>query len=95
MLAERERALDDALGALDEDDRVELARLHELLLAGFTTGRAAARTICRMCDPDACGHHDGRCPVTLAADRAEADPRRSAAASEPIVQAEALRHRMR
>ncbi len=72
VLAEREQALDAALGVLDAGDRAELARLHELLLAGFTTGRAAARTICRMCDPDACGHHDGRCPVTLAADRAEA-----------------------
>src|SRR5829696_3143177 len=32
----------------------------------------ATRTICRLCDAQACGHHDGRCPVTRAADAAEA-----------------------
>jgi MarR family transcriptional regulator, negative regulator of the multidrug operon emrRAB len=72
VLAERERALDGVLDVLDDRERAELARLHERLLGGLTTGRAAARTICRMCDPHGCGHYDGRCPVTLAADRAEA-----------------------
>jgi hypothetical protein len=33
--------------------------------------REDARRTCRMCDPVACGHHEGRCPVTQAADAAE------------------------
>lgn len=72
VLREREQALNATLSVLSEAERAELARLHEKLLGGLTTGRAAARTICRLCDPDACGHYRGTCPVTLAADRAEA-----------------------
>jgi hypothetical protein len=35
-----------------------------------TTGREAARGICRLCDAVACGHDSGDCPVTQAADAA-------------------------
>jgi MarR family transcriptional repressor of emrRAB len=71
VLAEREQALRAVLEPLDADDRVALTSVSEKLLAGLTTGRAAARHICRMCDGQACGHEQGRCPVTRAADRAE------------------------
>jgi hypothetical protein len=60
------------LGPLDESERAGLTRLHEKLLAGLTGGRADAGRICRLCDAHACGHEEGRCPVTRAADRAEA-----------------------
>jgi MarR family transcriptional repressor of emrRAB len=69
--AERERALESVLAPLTRAERAELARLHEKLLGGLTGGRADARHICRLCDAHACGHEEGRCPVTRAADRAE------------------------
>lgn len=70
-LAAREGALEGALTGLDAEERAQLARLHEKVLAALTGGRADAGHICRLCDADACGHHEGRCPVTRAADRAE------------------------
>jgi DNA-binding MarR family transcriptional regulator len=68
----RAAALEEVLDVLSEAERRQLARLHEKLLAGVTPDRAAARHLCRLCDPDACGHHEGRCPVTRAADAAAA-----------------------
>jgi MarR family transcriptional repressor of emrRAB len=68
----RMRALAEVLAPLDADERSQLTRLAEKLLGGLTSGRADARHICRLCDADACGHPEGRCPVTRAADRAEA-----------------------
>jgi MarR family transcriptional repressor of emrRAB len=69
----RENALEAVLAPLSADERAELTALHEKLLAGITGGRADAGHICRLCDADACGHELGRCPVTIAADRAEAE----------------------
>jgi MarR family transcriptional regulator, negative regulator of the multidrug operon emrRAB len=70
-LTAREDALQAALAGLTAQERADLARLHEKLLATLTDGRAAAGNICRLCDADACGHTAGRCPVTNAADAAE------------------------
>jgi len=70
-LAAREEALEAALTGLDESERAELARLHEKVLAALTTGRSSAGHTCRLCDSTACGHEQGRCPVTRAADAAE------------------------
>ena len=61
--------LQEDVAALDEGDREALARICATILdRRIRTARAAERT-CRFCDPDACGHHDGHCPVTRAADR--------------------------
>ena len=68
----RREALEEALAGLDPEERAELARLHAKVLATLTDGRAAAGHICRLCDSHACGHEEGRCPVTQAADAAEA-----------------------
>ena len=38
----------------------------ERMLGAQTTDSTASLVICRMCDPDVCGH-PGRCPVTQAA----------------------------
>jgi DNA-binding MarR family transcriptional regulator len=57
--------------ALPQGERGELAAMAERLLARATTGRRSARANCRLCDAHACGHDDGRCPVTRAADAAE------------------------
>ena len=70
--AAREAALEEVLAPLSAAERSALTELHEKLLAGITGGRADAGHICRLCDADACGHELGRCPVTTAADRAEA-----------------------
>ena len=60
--------LDAEVAALDEADREALARICGSILARrVVTARHAQRT-CRFCDPDACGHHGGHCPVTRAAD---------------------------
>jgi MarR family transcriptional regulator, negative regulator of the multidrug operon emrRAB len=71
-LRARAEAVEGALGALDPAERAELARLNEKLLATLTDGRTSAGRICRLCDAGACGHYEGRCPVTRAADGAEA-----------------------
>src|ERR687895_2170668 len=68
----RAEALEEALADLDPDERAELARLHAKVLRTLTHGRASAGHICRLCDSQACGHEEGRCPVTQAADAAEA-----------------------
>ena len=72
VLDARALALETALRSLGDVDRRALAVLAGRLLADATTGRRAAGAICRLCDAHACGHHDGRCPVTRAADTAEA-----------------------
>jgi DNA-binding MarR family transcriptional regulator len=68
----RMRALSNVLAPLSAGERAQLTKLHERLLGGLTSGRADAGRICRLCDSYACGHHEGRCPVTRAADEAEA-----------------------
>jgi DNA-binding MarR family transcriptional regulator len=68
----RAEALEEALADLDPEERAELARLHAKVLGSLTHGRASAGHICRLCDSQACGHEEGRCPVTQAADAAEA-----------------------
>jgi MarR family transcriptional repressor of emrRAB len=68
----RTRALAEVLAPLGASERAQLTRVHERLLAGLVSGRADAGHICRLCDAGACGHKEGRCPVTRAADRAEA-----------------------
>jgi DNA-binding MarR family transcriptional regulator len=72
VLAARDAALADALDGLPARERRALAELAERVLGGVTTGRRSAGTICRLCDSGACGHYEGRCPVTRAADAAEA-----------------------
>jgi DNA-binding MarR family transcriptional regulator len=72
VLAARAEALTGCLADLDAVEREQLAALAAKVLGVTTTGRIAARMTCRLCDADACGHHDGRCPVSHAADAAEA-----------------------
>jgi DNA-binding MarR family transcriptional regulator len=71
ILAAREAAVREALGALDQHQRATLAGVAEILVADAVTGRAAARLVCRLCDPHACGHEKGTCPATIKADLVE------------------------
>jgi MarR family transcriptional regulator, negative regulator of the multidrug operon emrRAB len=64
--AARADAVDTALDALGKDDRRALDGMLERMLAAHTTDSTASLVICRLCDPDVCGH-PANCPVTLAA----------------------------
>jgi MarR family transcriptional regulator, negative regulator of the multidrug operon emrRAB len=70
--AARTAALEEALARLSRAERAQLGELAARVLGELTEGRRSARGICRLCDPVACGHYGGDCPVTRAADRAEA-----------------------
>jgi DNA-binding MarR family transcriptional regulator len=74
-----ERALDarsqvvlSAVAAVDASGMRDLDRLLGTLLEATTDDVRAARETCRLCDAHACGHQEGRCPVTRAADRIRA-----------------------
>lgn len=69
ILRAREAVLDRTLERLPPALRRSLARASESILLSAIDDRDAARLACRLCDVDACGHHDGRCPSTHAADR--------------------------
>ena len=72
VLAARAEVLAEALSDLGVRERRALARASESLLLEAAVSRAEARAICRYCDVEACGHHDGRCPSTRGADAREA-----------------------
>ena len=64
-------------GAIADLDSAQLRRLERTLAALLdttTVDSRAARETCRLCDAHACGHYDGRCPVTHAASRRAARP---------------------
>jgi MarR family transcriptional regulator, negative regulator of the multidrug operon emrRAB len=65
-LAARGEAIGAALATLEPAQRRALAPMLESMLGAQTTDSTASLVICRMCDPDVCGHPD-RCPVTQAA----------------------------
>jgi MarR family transcriptional regulator, negative regulator of the multidrug operon emrRAB len=62
----RAEALEPTLAVLRPSERRTLAALMDKVLAAQTTSSERSRWICRLCDPDACGH-PRRCPVTRAA----------------------------
>jgi MarR family transcriptional regulator, negative regulator of the multidrug operon emrRAB len=64
--AARADAVDTALAVLGTDERRALDGMLERMLAAHTTDSTASLVICRLCDPDVCGH-PASCPVTLAA----------------------------
>jgi len=63
----RLEALDGLLDTLAPADRSQLDELLARTLGAVTGDRDDARRMCRLCDPDVCGH-PARCPVTRAAD---------------------------
>jgi MarR family transcriptional regulator, negative regulator of the multidrug operon emrRAB len=65
LLAARQAALTPLLAGLGERETAALERLLERLLARATGSGEDANRICRLCDPEICGH-PGRCPVTQA-----------------------------
>jgi MarR family transcriptional regulator, negative regulator of the multidrug operon emrRAB len=67
-LAARATVLAGVLGRLDDGEQEQAAALLEKLLTGLVDGPDAPMRICRLCEPDVCGHPD-RCPVTQASAR--------------------------
>jgi DNA-binding MarR family transcriptional regulator len=65
----RSRVLRSAVAELDAGDLLDLERLLGALLHATTVDLRAAKETCRLCDAHACGHYDGVCPVSHAADR--------------------------
>ena len=65
----RARVLFRAVAGLDATDVRDLERLLGALLDATTVDLCAAAGTCRLCDAHACGHYDGACPVSRAADR--------------------------
>ena len=65
--AARLDALDALLDPLAPAERAQLDELLARTLGAATGDRDDARHICRLCDPDVCGHPT-RCPVTRSAD---------------------------
>jgi MarR family transcriptional regulator, negative regulator of the multidrug operon emrRAB len=64
----RERELRRISGALTGAEQRELTRLNEKLLRSLPESRRDAGRMCRFCDVLACGHYEGRCPVTQGVD---------------------------
>jgi len=68
-LEARSRILLLAVAQLDESDVRDLERLLGAVLDATTVDVRAAMATCRLCDAHACGHYEGICPVSRAADR--------------------------
>jgi len=66
-LAARQSVLERAVAGIE--DLGELDRQLEALLFATTVDVRAAMTTCRLCNARVCGHDEGLCPVTRAADR--------------------------
>jgi MarR family transcriptional regulator, negative regulator of the multidrug operon emrRAB len=71
-LQARERVLLSAVAELERGDLGELERLLGKLLDATTVDVRAVSGTCRLCDAHACGHFEGTCPVSRAADRLRA-----------------------
>jgi DNA-binding MarR family transcriptional regulator len=65
LLAARQAALTPLLAGLGQRESAALEGLLERLLASVTDSGDDANRICRLCDPEVCGH-PARCPVTQA-----------------------------
>ncbi|MGH7125990.1 MAG: MarR family winged helix-turn-helix transcriptional regulator, partial [Stellaceae bacterium] len=70
LLSARLAAIGQVVSILPRDERRELERIVDKVLAEATTSRASARTTCRLCDHEACS--GPRCPIGTRATEIEA-----------------------
>lgn len=68
-LEARARVLLSVVAELSAAQRRDLDGVLATLLDVTTVDVRAARGTCRLCDAHACGHYEGTCPVTQAAER--------------------------
>jgi DNA-binding MarR family transcriptional regulator len=71
-LEARSRVLLSAVAELDDAHVHDLERLLGVVLDTTTVDERAAAKTCRLCDAHVCGHFEGACPVSRAADRRRA-----------------------
>ena len=71
-LEARSRVLAALVEELSASRQRDLERVLATLLDETTVDVRTARGTCRLCDAHACGHYDGTCPVTQAAERRRA-----------------------
>jgi MarR family transcriptional repressor of emrRAB len=71
-LEARSRVLLSAVAQLDDADVHDLERLLGVVLDTTTVDERAAVKTCRLCDARVCGHFEGACPVSRAAERRRA-----------------------
>ncbi len=64
-LDQRHKELSESLDVLTEGELKQLVHIAEKLLANAVVcGGLSPLRVCRLCDPQACGHYEGLCPVT-------------------------------
>ena len=70
----RASVLASLVAGLDANRVRDLERVADALLDATTVDERAAKETCRLCDAHVCGHYEGACPVSRAADRVRAAP---------------------
>jgi DNA-binding MarR family transcriptional regulator len=63
----RGEVLNGALATLDAEEREQFEELLARVIPNMMRGPGATRWLCRLCDMDACGRDEGRCPTASAA----------------------------
>jgi DNA-binding MarR family transcriptional regulator len=67
VVSARGEVLNAALATLDAEEREQLEELVARVIPNMMRGPGATRWLCRLCDMDACGRDEGRCPAASAA----------------------------
>ena len=76
VTAARGEVLESALSTLSTREREQFEEMLSRVLPGLMRGPGATRWMCRLCDMEACGRDEGRCPVANAARERFAGPDR-------------------
>lgn len=63
----RGEVLNDALASLGDEERERFEALLARVIPSMMRGPGATRWLCRLCDMEACGRDEGRCPAANAA----------------------------
>jgi DNA-binding MarR family transcriptional regulator len=63
----RGEVLNEALATLDNEEREQFEETLARVIPNMMRGPGATRWLCRLCDMEACGRADGRCPAASAA----------------------------
>ena len=63
----RGEVLNGALASLDAEEREQFEELLARVIPSMMRGPGATRWLCRLCDMEACGRDEGRCPAASAA----------------------------
>lgn len=67
VIAARTDVLEEALSVLGPEERQAFEEMLSRVVVGLIRGPGAVRWMCRLCDMEACGRDEGRCPVANAA----------------------------